>query len=840
MWLDDLRRDLSYALRTLWRAPAFTLVIVLTLALGIGANTAIFTVVHAVLLRPLPYWDSDRLVRIYENVPGREFGNGKGPDRRFGAMDVRDILALSGRTRMLTHLATYSLAQMAATIDGDTTRMDGFGVSSNLFAMLGVPAAIGRTVADEDATPDRDHVVVLGFDAWQRFGGRPDIVGRTIRFSGGAGTFTGGLTPDLSYTVIGVMPAGFRFPFDNAQFWFPRAPIVPANMPPGSRLSRETIGRLAPHATPEAAAAEMVSLREELRGQSASTGKPRFELVRLHDDMTASVRPALLVLTAAVAIVLLIACVNVANLLLARTASRQREMAIRTAVGAGRARLVRQLLTESVLLSASGGLAGTLLAFWGVQLFRGLGATLGRIDLGVTAVVPRFDEISVDGTVLFYALGLSMATGVLFGIVPALRSSRGARIEALRDSGATSGRSVNGALVIAEMALAMLLLVASGLMVNSFVNLATVNPGFDATHLVTFQVVMSGSPKADAQRAFAETIVDRFASIPGVQSVGYARQLPMVQLQDSLTLRTIRNGIEETLEGGGADIRFVSRDYLTTMGVRLVSGRGLREAATAGQPGGVLINETLARRDFAETNPLGEPILLGPDGHRLTLQIVGVVSDVRQFGLDREPNAQAFMDVRQVPTDPVFRMPPLFPVGVYYTARTAGDPLAILENIRTVVRQLDAGAVLDHVATMEQIVSNSIARPRMYAVLVAIFSVVAVALAAIGLYGMMAYAVARRTREIGIRMALGARRREVLSLVLRQSLMLAAAGLSIGLAAAAGTTRYLQSLLFGVTPLSPLTFVTAAIGFAAVALVASYVPARRALRVDPLDALRRE
>src|SRR5436190_2478591 len=433
MWLDDLRRDMQYALRTLRRAPGFTAVVVLTLALGIGANTAIFSVVHAVLLRPLPYKDSDQLVRVYENVPGSEFGNGKGANRRFGAMDLRDIVGISGRQRLVTHLATFSLAQMAATTGGDTTRIDGFGVSTNFFSMLGATAAIGRTIADDDAVEGRDHVVVLGYDAWQRFGGSPSILGQTIRFSGGAGTFTGGLVSDLPYTIVGVMRAGFRFPYDNALFWFPRKPTAPANASPGARFNRETIARLAPGATPEAAAAEMASIRAELRGASSSTGTPRYELIRLHDELTSPVKPALFVLTGAVGIVLLIACVNVANLLLARTASRQREIAVRAAIGAGRGRLVRQLLTESVLLAALGGTSGTLLAVWGVRLFRGLGATLGRVDLGVTSVFPRLGEIGVDGTVFVFVLALSVATGIIFGIVPALRHSRGDHLDFLRE-----------------------------------------------------------------------------------------------------------------------------------------------------------------------------------------------------------------------------------------------------------------------------------------------------------------------------------------------------------------------------------------------------------------------
>jgi len=844
-WVADVRQDVQYGLRMLRRTPGFTAVVVVTIALGVGANTAIFSVVHAVLLRPLPYKDSNQLVRVYENVPGPEFGNGKGPDRRFAAMDLRDIIALSGRTRLITQLATYSLAQMSASMDGDSTRLDGFGVSANFFTMLGVPTAIGRTISDDDAVEGRDRVVVLGYDTWRRFGARPDIVGRTVRFSLGGGTFTAGLVVDLPYTIVGVMPAGFRFPFDNAQFWFPRKPVAPANVPRGGRASREAIARLAMGATPEAAATEMASLRAEVRGPSmsmGSTGRPRYELVRLYDELTSPVRPALLVLTGAVAIVLLIACVNVAHLLLAKTGSRQREIAVRAAIGAGRGRLVRQLFTESLLLSAVGGAAGTLLAFWGVRLFRGLGTTLGRIDLAgldAAAVFPRLDEIAIDGTVLVFVLVISTATGLLFGIVPALRYSHSDRLGVLRESAGTARSGVKHALVVAEMALAMLLLVGGGLLINSFVKLATIDPGFDAAHVLTFQVLTSGNPRADAQRAFAESMVDRLASIPRAQAAAYARQLPMVQLYDSLTLTIRRNGVDQMV-GSGADVRFVSHDYMKAMGIPIVAGRGLGADDGAGRPGAVVINEALAHRDFAGVNPLGEVILLGPPDHRLAFEIVGIAGNVRQFGLDRPAEAQYFIDIRQVPTDPVYRMPPLLPIGPYYTLRTSDDPAKAMNAVRAVARQLDANATLDHVATMEDLVSNSIARPRMYAVFVAIFSAVAAALAAVGLYGVMSYSVAQRRREIGIRMALGALRGEVMAMVLRRSLVIAAAGITLGLAGAAGVTRVLQGMLFGVTPSDPLTFVVVAALFAAIALVASYVPAQRAAGVDPLEALRCE
>ena len=860
--LDDLGRDLRYALRTLRRAPGFTFVVVMTLALGIGANTAIFSVVHSVLIRPLPYPDSARLVRVWENVPGAEIGNGKGPNRRYAAMDVADLLAVSERSRALANVAAFSFARATITIDGDATRMDGFGVSPGFFPMLGVAPLVGRTFAPEESIAGGDRVLVLAYDAWRRFGGDARVLGRTVAFTGNSlGWFSDGIVPEVPYTIVGVMPPGFHFPYDNAQFWIPRAP---ARSPDGRPVRRETVARLADGATPTLAAAEMDAIRRDLHNtatvgdglywgtappppssiQPSSTsmvgGRPRYELIPVQDELTGPVQPALLVLMAAVGVVLLIACVNVANLLLARTASRQREIAVRAAIGAGPGRLVRQLITESLLLAGLGGVFGIALAFGGVRLFRLLATTLGRSDLGLASVFPRLSEVSVDAAALGYALAISIATGLVFGLAPALRHARPRHAALLRDLSASPRSTIGGSLVVVEIALATVLLVGAGLLITSFVKLATVDPGFEPTHVLTFQVLQSTSPRPEEQRVFAETFVERLRGVPEVQSAAYGRQLPLVQLQDSLTVTLRRGDVDVTLAGEGADVRFVSRDYLKTMGIPIVAGRGLTEADGEGRPGVVVINDALARRSFAGSTPVGQIILFGPQGHRVPLEIVGVAGNVRQFGLDRAPEPQYFMDIRQVPTDPAFRAPPLFPVGAYYSVRTTADAGAIAGAARAIARQLDPHATLADVATMEQIVSNSITRPRMYAVLVGIFAAVAFALAIIGLYGVMAYSVAQRTREIGVRVALGAERRAVLRLVLRRSLWLTAIGIAIGIAGAAGLTRYLESLLFGLRPLDPSTFAVVAGTFAVVAMLASYLPARRAAGVDPLVALRYE
>ena len=519
---------------------------------------------------------------------------------------------------------------------------------------------------------------------------------------------------------------------------------------------------------------------------------------------------------------------DVANLLLARAASRQREMAVRIAVGAGRGRLMRQLLTESLLLSTVGGAVGTLLAAVGVELFRRLATDLGRIDLGAMGMAfPRLDAIQINSQVLLYAVAISIGSGLLFGALPALRG-----FDALK------GRRLNAQalLVVAEMAMATVLFVGGGLLMHSFVKLARVEVGYDPTNVLTFQVGLPGSQRPVAElKTFAEDLVGRLRSIPGVQSAAYANQLPLVALENSL-------GIRETAEvpeafgppARGADARLVSSDYLQTMGIRVIAGRPFDQGDGGSAPRVLLINRTLARRDFPDGRAVGTTIYIARDP--APWEIIGVVDDVRQSGLDREPLPQMFLNLSQWDAPQV----PVFPAGAYYAVRTAGAPLLAIGHVRDIVRQLDSRASLENVATMDQIIANRMTRPRMYAVLLATFAAIAVALAAAGIYGVMAYSVAQRTREIGIRVALGARPGSVLGLVMGQSALLSVAGVVIGLAGAMWTTTYLQGLLFGLTPLDPATFAGVALLFLAVATVASYVPARRATTVDPSVALRAE
>ena len=851
VWLDDARRDVRYALRSLARTPGFTIVAIVTLALGIGANTAIFSVVHAVLLQPLPFAHADRLVRLYENVPAAESPNHRA--LRVAGMDLRELLELRSRTRAFSHVITYDLALASPIGSTETTLLSGEAVSEGTFPMLGMAPALGRWFSAQEARSGGANVIMLSDAAWRRyFNADSAAVGKTMTFTGNS-AFIGGLALGEPYTVVGVMPRSFHFPDDNAQFWVPLTLTAPADNHPHRR---PMMARLADGASAASASAEVGTILQDLRGSAsaadadAASAPPRFELKRVQDEVTAPVEPALIVLSVAVGFVLLIACANVANLLLARAAARHREIAVRVAIGAGRWRLIRQTLTESLMLALMGGLAGAALAFGGVHLFRVLATNLSRFDLqGAGADFPRLTDIGVDGSALAFAVGLAVATGFVFGLAPALRLSRTDHMEALREAtssaagkGGRAGRRTRSVLVVGEIAVAALLFIGSGLLMRSFIRLASVDLGYDAANVLTFQVALRGDRYPAARlKTFSDEFVRRLRTAPGVRAAAYARQLPFVILQDTFALRSTPE-LPATLTTmppatPSPDARFVSRDYLSAMGIRVIAGRGLDEGDRAAHPRAMVINQTLAHRDFAGENPVGREIYAGPD--TAPWEIVGVAEDVRQFGLDREPSPQFFADLSQWPasmTPNVF----LFPIGPYFVVRMHGERASIVSNALAIARQLDPDAGLYNVATMEEIVSNSITLPRMYASLLGLFAAIAVALAAIGIYGLMAYSVTQRTREIGIRMALGAQRRAVLGLVLGQSALLTGVGITLGLAGAAATTRYLRGLLFGLTPLDSSTFIIVALVFGGVATLAAYVPARRATKVDPLVALRCE
>jgi putative ABC transport system permease protein len=836
-WIDDLLSDVRHTLRSLRRAPGFTAVAVMTLALGIGAKTAIFSVVNAVLLRPLPFDEDGRLVRVMMTVPAQITGSTSRRDPvRVSAAEL-DQLRSGARTLSTVGVVEPILMNMR----GRDPRLQGAIVSAEFFDRLRARPLLGRALSSADEAAGAARVIVLSYDAWRRhFGGDDQIVGRTV-------TFDPVLGPRVStdYTVIGVMTESFQFPNRDTQVWIP-AQLTPdgARVPRGSMLAR-----LADAVSPAAAESEILPLIRQIRAAARDNNDADYELVGVQQELVRPVRPALIVLTVAVTFVLLLACVNVANLVLARTAARQREIVIRSALGAGRGRLIRYLLTESVMLGLSGGLAGALLAFGGVEVLRSIATTLTRVDLGNQLSVPRLDEIGVDVTVLAFSFVVSIATGVLFGLAPAVRYARSDDAVALRDGEKSTRRgyrlgrylSVRSVLVVAEIGLAMVLLAGGGLLVRSFVELSNVEAGYNPANVMTFQVAVPADVYPPARtKAFAEELVGRLRSVPGVEIAAYANQLPMINLVNSFPLgsrplaRPEPGSSPQRPPERMADIRLVSRDYLRVMGIPVLAGRGFADSDGPGRPRVMLINDALARRDFADRNPVGETVFINDFPE--PWQIVGVVGDVRQFGLNVDPQPQFFIDMRQwTDVDAL-----VFPAGAYYAVRTNSEAESIIPSVRAIIQQMDTQASLFYVAPMEQVVASTTSRPRLYAVLLGLFALVGLGLAVIGIYGVMAYSVAQRTREIGIRVALGARGIQVIALVVKQSAALTAIGIVLGLSGSAMLSRYLEGLLFGITPLDPGTFAAAAALFPLVAIIAAYGPARRATGVDPLIALRAE
>jgi putative ABC transport system permease protein len=828
MLAAEAAQDVRYALRSLARAPVFVSVAVLTLALGIGANTAIFSVVNGVLLRPLPYKNSEQFVRVMANLTATDSPT-RAPFRAALSLTASEIAELQSHTRLLSDIGMASPFLLALTGAEDGARLQGARVSSSILSVLGVQALIGRVLGPSDERPGAESVVLLSHSMWQRyFAADPAVIGRTLTFDSVLGP-----RRQTSYAVVGVMRPGFAFPNPQTQFWMPFQRAVDGPEPRAA-----IVGRLSDPGSMETAAAELSPIIRSIRGHAPAT---TYDLIREQDALVAPVRPALLTLMAAVGFVLVIACVNVANLVLARGTARRREMAIRVALGAGRGRLIRLLLTESLMLSVAGGVAGVWLALGGISLLKYLGSTLPRVDIA-TISFPRLEEVRLDTDVLAFTAVISTLTGIAFGLVPALYSARAPQMDSLRESAATAHSGFGGHghlrvrsfLVLAEVAMATMLLVGGGLLMRSFLSLLRVDPGYDSANVLTFQVNLPFDLYPEARlRTFAQDLVERLRSVPGVSSAAYANQLPMVGLRD--TAGGLWKSPDPNRRGApdAADARFVSRDYLDVMGIRVVAGRGFNDADSAGRPKVVLINRALARREFAGENPVGRLVFMGRD--TVPWEIVGIVDNVRQFGLDREPEPQFFIDLRQWAGTG-----PLFPGGAYYAIRTSADPGATIASIRGIVPDLEARASLFYVAEMSSLVASTISRPRMYAVLLALFAGVATTLSVIGIYGVLAYSVAGRTREIGIRIALGARRSDVLKMVMGHTAALTGAGIVIGLAGAAGVTRYLRSMLFGLTPLDPITFAAVAVLFAVVAALATFLPARRAAGVDPLVALRCE
>ena len=857
-WIADLPHDVSYALRSLRKNRAFTVAAVLTLSIGIGATTAIFSVVDTVLLRPLPFAGSDRIVAVTE--PERP--------RALPGINYQEYLEWRSRTTAFASMSANTLNPQVimATREG-TARLTACVISTSYFEVLGVGAAIGRVIgATDDANPD---VMVLSHGAWRRyFKSNPDAVGSVVELRGNLGTGPSnlGAKPGEAgrlLTVVGVLPEEYDTLGLVFDFYLPFAPGMYGRSP-GVSVSARLRDGVTLAAAEEEANIIGNAVRAPRPADAPALTMPRFRVSSVKDDLVEPIRPALRIFLVAVAVVLLIVCANVANLLMARGTARAREVAVRLAIGASRQRIMRQIMTECLVLAGIGGALGAALGAAGVGLIKQL-ATINaqgvfRIVFGGN-LLPRLQEVAVDGGVLLTALALSVIASVLFGVLPAWQLSRVSQLQALGTrAGGASRRDTRArtALVVSQLVLATVLLVAAGLLVNSFISLSRVEKGYDPTNVVAFQLVLPAEYATERKAATIKSLLAVLRARPDVEHAGFAYAGILLGLQDTVgTFVPPGRTFEEMQAEDAASkprLKSLSPGYLESMGVPLLGGRYLDERDGVAGPYTAIINRTVARRFFGDTNPVGASIIwrigqgLDQSLQRVEapLQIVGVVEDIRQGSVARPAYAEVFMDYRQVRA---IHEQMKFAKGrveqiafgfMSFGIKTRGNPLAVIPSIREVVRSVDSGASIDAIHTMDEMVGYSTARQRFYAVLLGIFAVVAGLLAAIGIYGVLAYAVVQRTQEIGVRMALGAERRQVMALVLRRGVTVAAIGICMGLVAAFAGARYMQSMLFGVEPRDPSTFAGVAVMFAAIALIASYLPARRATKVDPIVALRVE
>ena len=811
--METLVQDVRYALRTLRARPAFTLVAVLTLALGIGANATIFSVVNELLLRPLPFREPERLVTVLGVREGKREG-----------VSYPDLLDFQRESRAFSGIALLA-GQTVNFTGGDTPdRLRGAFVTGGVFDVIGVKAAVGRTFTDAESEMGRAvPVVVVSHALWRtRFGGDPTLVGRALQLNG------------RPFEVIGILPAGFRSPFDEPDVWIP-VPFHTSRTPDWSRTGKgafertsryvPALGRLAPGATVAEAHAELATVADRLaRAHPESNAGWGVDVEPLQRTLTGDVRAALLTLFAVVGVVLLIACANVANLLPARAAARRREMSLRAALGAGRGRLVRQLLTESVVLAAAGGAVGLLLAHVGLR--------------GLLAVVPSsfilFRRVAVDGDVLLFSLLLVAGCGVLFGLAPALHASRANLNEAFVARGgsalAAPGRfTARNVFVVAQVALSIVLLVAAGLLTRSLVGLQRVDPGFDPRGVLTMEFRLPATKYTeDAQSAaFMERAIAEIRRVPGVRSAALARAAPFSY--NGATAGYVVEGREPApgQEPPETQLNTVTPGYFATLGIPLRGGRDFTEADRAAAPAVAVVNEALVRREWPGGSALGKRLRAADGGPWLT--VVGVVGNAKHYALGDPPAAQVYIPYAQSP-------------GIFATivARTAGDPLALAPAVRAAIWSVDRDQPVWKIRTLDGMIRASLGQQRFTMGLVAGFAAVALLLVGIGIYGVMSYAVAQRTQEVGVRLALGAQRGEVLRLVVRQGLALTGVALAVGLAGALAAARVLASQLHGVSTADPLTFAVVPVVLGAVALVATYLPARRASRLDPMVALRYE
>jgi predicted permease len=803
--LEDLAQDARYALRSLRKHPGFTFVAVLTLALGIGANTAIFSVINAVLLKPLPYENADRLVLLTETVSERPIGVSY-PN----FVDWRNQSTAFENIAAVRHRESFNL-----TGAGESERLQGRLVSANFLSTLGVNPIAGRGFVGEDDRPGATPAVILSHALWQRrFGGHPKIVGSQLTLN------------RESFTVIGVLPAEFQYGVD-ADLTVPIGLQAERYAARGRDPGIEAIARIKSGVSAEAASAELNTIAARLEQQypESNTGR-RVRLDSLREAIVGDIRPTLFTLLGAVGLVLLIACANVANLLLARSTRRQKEIAIRTALGAGRRRIVRQLFTESLLLAIAAGIAGFILAIIGTSLMSSY----------LPEGIPRIREITIDAPVLIFTLAASILTGVLFGLAPALQTSNPTLTETLKEGERNSSPGHNRTgkiLVVAEVALTLMLLVGAGLLVKSFWRLMQVDPGFNPENLLAMQIAVNARPDEGPRVAsFLDQLQQRIKQVPGVQSVAISNGLPFEGANQPAFVIEGQAPPEPGKEPNGI-LYIVSPDYLETLQITVLRGRSFSAQDTPTTTPVALIDEVFARQYFPNQDPLGKRLR-----HTETREIVGIVRHVEHTNLEGQSasRGEVYTPFNQISVERL----PRFVRRVNLLLRTTVDPLSLAQPVRNQISALDKDQAVFNVRTMEQALSRSVAARRFSMILLSVFATLALILAAVGIYGVISYSVAQRTREVGIRMALGAQTTDVLKLVVRDGLKLVVIGVLVGLVGAFMLSRLLTTLLFGVTPTDSVTYVTVALGLVAVALAACYIPARRAAKVDPLVALRFE
>jgi predicted permease len=822
---ESVLQDLQFGIRLLLRKPGFSSVAILALAVGIGANTAIFSVVDAVLFRPLPFDHPERLVEVWEH----DLARGEDHDSVMAA----NFVDWRNRSQSFEEVAAHAGGSVNLTGLSEPERIRGARISAGLFPLLGVQPEIGRGFLPDEDQQGHPRVVVISNRLWKsRFGGDPEILGRAITLN------------NQDYEVVGVMPGGFALPLnEESEIWTPLV-FAPEELNLRNNHYLKVLARLKPNVTIEQAGAEMTGIAGQLKNEYPKTNENTGAAVfSLHSEVVGDVRTPLLIFLGAVAFILLIACANVANLMLARAAGRQREIAVRIALGASRWRLVRQMLIESVVLGLAGGGAGLLLALWGIELLSGSAQQMA---------VPRARSIGLDGRVLLFTLGASILTGLIFGSVPALQASKPDLNDALKQGGRSSGSlrrtRTRNLLVVSEMALAFVLLAGAGLLINSFLKLRAVDPGLKPENVLTMSINLPRQKYAQPEQviAFHRQLLEQATAVPGVEYAGTVTALPYAGSTNSFGYSV------ESEVAGDQTVSIISQqaspDFFRALGIPLITGREFNERDVDGAPPVVIVSDSMAKRYWPDQDPIGRRIKWGNKQFGSPwMSVVGVVGEVRQRGLDTAPKPTLYVPSLQL-GDPIKMQ-----VGVTLrdlmtndarsielVARSASDPAGLANAIRSAVWAVDPNQPVTRMKTMEQVLADTMIVQRFTTWLLASFAAIALALAAAGIYGVISYSVSQRTHEIGIRMALGAEQRDVLRLVVGQGMVPALVGLGIGIAGAIGLTRFLSSLLFGVSVTDPITFSVIGLLLLLVAVAACYLPARRAARVDPMIALRCE